>query len=205
MCVLIEMVLLLSFLAPIAPLTVPANAAEPAEKVSEIAQSTAPAPAAVKQARWSTRKKILVAVAVGCIVATAIAVPVSVGAHHRSVVRRQSRQKHLAESIIFNQEIVASKQEQAIVSLLNQGPVASAAQASILRATHGSILSSTQLSDLPAAFARIKQKEYYLNSAFHHATPADTIYPFNNYTLEYDGFSDFPRYPINVLSAFYRH
>lgn len=35
---------------------------------------------------------------------------------------------------------------------------------------------------------------------FYGATPADTIYPVANYTLEYDGFADFPRYPINLLA-----
>ena len=32
------------------------------------------------------------------------------------------------------------------------------------------------------------------------ATPSDTIYPTNIYTLEYDGWADFPRYPINLIS-----
>ena len=32
------------------------------------------------------------------------------------------------------------------------------------------------------------------------ATPSDTIYPTNIYTIQYDGWADFPRYPINLLS-----
>ena len=32
------------------------------------------------------------------------------------------------------------------------------------------------------------------------ATPSNTIYPTNIYTLEYDGWADFPQYPINVVS-----
>jgi hypothetical protein len=32
------------------------------------------------------------------------------------------------------------------------------------------------------------------------ATPSNTIYPTNIYTIEYDGWADFPRYPINLLS-----
>jgi hypothetical protein len=32
------------------------------------------------------------------------------------------------------------------------------------------------------------------------ATPPNTPYPTNIYTLEYDGFADFPQYPINILS-----
>lgn len=32
------------------------------------------------------------------------------------------------------------------------------------------------------------------------ATPSNTIYPTNIYTIQYDGWADFPRYPINLLS-----
>ncbi|PJE06784.1 PE-PPE domain-containing protein [Mycobacterium sp.] len=32
------------------------------------------------------------------------------------------------------------------------------------------------------------------------ATPSDTIYPTSIYTYEYDGFADFPRYPLNIVS-----
>ena len=32
------------------------------------------------------------------------------------------------------------------------------------------------------------------------ATPSNTIYPTNIYTLQYDGWADFPQYPINVVS-----
>ena len=32
------------------------------------------------------------------------------------------------------------------------------------------------------------------------ATPSNTIYPTNIYTLEYDGYADFPQYPINFIS-----
>ena len=39
-----------------------------------------------------------------------------------------------------------------------------------------------------------------LGITFYGATPSNTIYPTNIYTLEYDGFADFPQYPINVLS-----
>ncbi|MFV0495147.1 PE-PPE domain-containing protein [Mycobacterium sp.] len=35
---------------------------------------------------------------------------------------------------------------------------------------------------------------------FYGATPVDSGYPVYNYTLEYDGFADFPRYPLNILS-----
>jgi hypothetical protein len=38
-----------------------------------------------------------------------------------------------------------------------------------------------------------------LGVTFNGATP-DDIYPTENYTLEYDGFADFPRYPINLLA-----
>lgn len=39
-----------------------------------------------------------------------------------------------------------------------------------------------------------------LGLTFYGATPADTIYPTRIYTLEYDGFADFPRYPLNLIS-----
>jgi hypothetical protein len=32
------------------------------------------------------------------------------------------------------------------------------------------------------------------------ATPSNTIYPTNIFSIEYDGWADFPRYPINLLS-----
>lgn len=35
---------------------------------------------------------------------------------------------------------------------------------------------------------------------FYGATPSDTIYPTSIYTYEYDGFADFPRYPLNIVS-----
>ncbi|OBK22169.1 PE family protein [Mycobacterium asiaticum] len=35
---------------------------------------------------------------------------------------------------------------------------------------------------------------------FYGATPSNTPYPVANYTLEYDGFADFPRYPLNFIS-----
>jgi hypothetical protein len=39
-----------------------------------------------------------------------------------------------------------------------------------------------------------------LGLTFYGSMPADTIYHVANYTLEYDGFADFPKYPINVVS-----
>jgi hypothetical protein len=39
-----------------------------------------------------------------------------------------------------------------------------------------------------------------LGLTFYGATPPDTPYLTNIYTLEYDGFADFPQYPINLLS-----
>lgn len=35
---------------------------------------------------------------------------------------------------------------------------------------------------------------------FFGATPSDTIYPTSIYTHQYDGFADFPRYPLNIVS-----
>ena len=39
-----------------------------------------------------------------------------------------------------------------------------------------------------------------LGITFYGATPSNTIYPTNVYSLEYDGFADFPQYPINLIS-----
>ncbi len=39
-----------------------------------------------------------------------------------------------------------------------------------------------------------------LGFTFYGATPSNTIYPTNIYSLEYDGFVDFPQYPINLVS-----
>ena len=39
-----------------------------------------------------------------------------------------------------------------------------------------------------------------LGITFYGATPSNTIYPTNVYTMEYDGFADFPQYPINLIS-----
>ncbi|HWS93724.1 MAG TPA: PE-PPE domain-containing protein, partial [Mycobacterium sp.] len=39
-----------------------------------------------------------------------------------------------------------------------------------------------------------------LGITFYGATPSNTIYPTHIYTLEYDGYADFPQYPINFIS-----
>ncbi len=39
-----------------------------------------------------------------------------------------------------------------------------------------------------------------LGLTFYGATPSNTIYPTNIYTMEYDGWADFPQYPINFIS-----
>ena len=39
-----------------------------------------------------------------------------------------------------------------------------------------------------------------LGFTFYGATPSNTIYPTNIFTLEYDGYADFPQYPINLIS-----
>ena len=39
-----------------------------------------------------------------------------------------------------------------------------------------------------------------LGFTFYGATPSNTIYPTNIYTLEYDGYADFPQYPLNFIS-----
>ncbi|OBJ67462.1 PE-PPE domain-containing protein [Mycobacterium sp. 1274756.6] len=51
---------------------------------------------------------------------------------------------------------------------------------------------------LLSRFAGLKIPSMGLN--FYGATPADTIYPTDIYTIQYDGFADFPKYPLNVLA-----
>jgi len=40
----------------------------------------------------------------------------------------------------------------------------------------------------------------FLDVAFNGATPPNSPYPTTIYTLQYDGFADFPQYPLNVVS-----
>jgi hypothetical protein len=40
----------------------------------------------------------------------------------------------------------------------------------------------------------------FLDVAFNGATPPNSPYPTTVYTLQYDGFADFPQYPLNVVS-----
>lgn len=51
---------------------------------------------------------------------------------------------------------------------------------------------------LLSRFAGLNVPSLGLN--FSGATPADTIYPTDIYTIQYDGFADFPKYPLNVLA-----
>ncbi|BBX98776.1 PE-PPE domain-containing protein [Mycobacterium lacus] len=39
-----------------------------------------------------------------------------------------------------------------------------------------------------------------LGLEFYGATPSNTGYPLSQYTLQYDGYADFPQYPINILA-----
>jgi PPE-repeat protein len=56
-----------------------------------------------KQRHWTTRKKIIVAVLAGCVIATAIAVPVGVSAHLQQV-HREACKKALASLIVQNNQ-----------------------------------------------------------------------------------------------------
>jgi hypothetical protein len=51
---------------------------------------------------------------------------------------------------------------------------------------------------LLSRFAGLNLSSIGLN--FYGATPASTPYPTNIFTAQYDGYADFPRYPINILS-----
>lgn len=63
------------------------------------------------------------------------------------------------------------------------------------------VLIGNELTPNGGMFSRFPNLSFpSLGMTFGGATPADTIYPTANYTLEYDGFADFPRYPLNIIS-----
>lgn len=65
---------------------------------------------------------------------------------------------------------------------------------------NGGFLSRFTAIDEPTGFSAPALNLPSLGIPFYEATPADA-YPTTNYTLEYDGFADFPRYPLNLLSV----
>ena len=105
-------------------------------------ESTAEKPKATKTTRhWSTRKKIIVAVVVGCLIATAIAVPVGVHAHlqheHAANARAlynlivKDNQETSALQRIQSQITTDLQQEQRIQNLLSRGHISQTQTASL--------------------------------------------------------------------------
>jgi hypothetical protein len=174
-----------------------ANANDPKETPQSDRNSMQSQSSITNQRGWSKKRKLATAVVVGCVIATAIAVPVAVSVHHRTVLRRQSRRRNLAGIVIANQEIAATRQEQALSDLLNHGPA----------------LNLAQQTTLQTALANTRQAESMLKQAFnevqmHHNGAAIALDRSAGAVLKnseiishsYDGISDFPNYPINVLS-----
>jgi Mg-chelatase subunit ChlI len=86
--------------------------------------------------RWLTRKKILIAVLAGCLIATAIAVPVAVHAHvqHDHHVAYQKAVSNLIarnDGTIRSQISADLQREQGIQNLLNQGNLTPAQTANL--------------------------------------------------------------------------
>jgi hypothetical protein len=127
--------------------------AELLEKTPHATIAAAPLPSSTTpkgRRKWLTKKHIAIGLGVSCAVATAIAVPIACSVHHRNVIRRDNRRRNLLESITGNQQIVASRQEQAIENLLNRGPM----------------LSPTQRDILQSDLAQVRTAEAELNAAF---------------------------------------
>jgi hypothetical protein len=163
----------------------------------QLASSTLPTGKIAPRPKWSTKKKIATAVVVGCVIAAAVAIPVAVGIHHRQQVRRDTRRRNLAELVVSNQEIAASRQEQAIRSLLSQGAT----------------LSLAQQTNLQTSLSQVQQAESVLNLTYHdlvlHKSLSTALSLDHNATAvlsEYDGYADFPVNPWNVLiESFLKH
>ena len=152
---LLPLVLLLSLL--IGPASFAASS-DPQAKIQSALNSVLPSTKTAKSptARqpWSRKRKICTAIVLGCVIATAIAVPVAVGAHHQHEAHQQSRERTVLEELIHHQQVIASQQEQGIRNLLAQGP------------NVGPTLSASQLSALQANLGQVRQAESMLNLAF---------------------------------------
>lgn len=100
--------------------------------------------------RWSTKKRIVVSVAVGCLIATAIAVPVACGVHaHLQYERHEDYEKELAELIIRRLQGRVSRQEQWVQSRLNQDPP-----------------TPTQIAELESKLTTLQNEQQSLNLAY---------------------------------------
>jgi PE-PPE domain len=184
--------------------------AVPPTQGTQLNLSAVPAQTAVKKpSKWSKKKKITTAIITGCVIATAIAVPVAVSLYHRREVHnaraRASEQRTMAQLILGRQQVIASQQEQAINALLRQGPLLTPAQQALLKAD----LSQVQQAE---AGLRVLSSDVQLHVPLTSIITTDngivgtlrgdnlkSFYPTNVYPLEYDGFADFPNYPINVF------
>ena len=167
--------------------------------------SALPDPNTTKTGHW-TKKKIATLVFTGCVIATAIAVPIAVSCYHRRAVHRQrardNNERTVAQLVLCKQQVYLSNKQIEITNLLRQGPLLGSSQQALLQADL-SKMQQTQATlkvlyndillhaPLPSIIAADNALAGTLG-----ATPSNTPYPTNIYTLEYDGFADFPRYPI---------
>jgi hypothetical protein len=94
----------------------------------------------------------------------------------------------------LSQSTVIASEEMAALAALPAGQAPTADQLSFVllgdpSAPDGGLLPTFPGVTLPS-----------IGATFDAATPGDTIYPTAIYDGEYDGFSDFPRYPLNLLA-----
>jgi hypothetical protein len=173
------------------------NSAAVKKKISTVlSMNTSSKNAAPTGKRCLTMKKVACAILLGCVIATSIAVPVAVHAHHRQVAHRQARRRDVAASILGNQEVLLSSKEQSIRNILAQGATLSVAQRATLQADLVKVQHAELL--LNGAFKDVVLNKH-LAGFFGAAPYGPGVYDTAVYTLEYDGFADFPRYPIKLF------
>jgi hypothetical protein len=147
---LLALILMFLMATSCGPMSLAASADPVKQAVSPTQNSAAPSAKVQGSHKWSKKKKIAVAVAAGCLIATAIAVPVAVSAHHSAMARHKRRRKLSNEFIVYNQELATERQHQQILNLLNQGPA----------------LSIVQRASLQSQLDQIQLKEFALKQAF---------------------------------------
>lgn len=110
---------------------------EAAEKTADNTAKSTKAPRITKTFRhWSTRKKILVAVVVGCLIATAITVPICVHAHRVQDRRHDASKKVLSQVLLeqkINQRIAKDIEQQTVIQNLLGSSSVSPAQKALLQ------------------------------------------------------------------------
>lgn len=152
----------------------PAASADPPDQTTPLALKSAPLKKTARNIRrWARKKKMFTAVVLGCVIATAIAVPVAVGVHHEVEVRHQDRLRNVFELLVSDREIVVSRVEQRIQNLLHDGPTASIAQQAILK-TRLALLQQDQ-HDLNQAYTDLVLRKPLSAAAAYYIIPTENL------------------------------